>query len=177
MPQGLDLATSMFPPPGRPPSTSSSTPNPFLLPQQQQFHSSSIPNAPSSTTNSNFGFNPNPNSTSNSQHDFYIDPSTAWYMPFNLDPPSAPPQVLQDAPASSAAPNFLTSPDLNMGWFDGVSGGGAGMGTEMMPEMNLDGFEWSSAAQQGWRCDDGMGGMYSGGAGAGAGVADGRGQG
>jgi hypothetical protein len=158
MSPGLDLPTSMFPPPGRPPSTSSSTPNPFLLPQQQQFHSTSTPNAPSSVANSNFGFNPNPKV--NSQHDFYIDPSTAWYMPFNLDPPSAPPQMPQDASASSAAPNFLTSPDLNIGWFEGVTGGGAGMGMGMMPSVNMDGFEWNSNAQQGWREDEGMNGMF-----------------
>jgi hypothetical protein len=160
MSRGLDLATSMFPQPGRPPSTTSPIPDSFYLPQQQPSSASAL-NAPTSASNLNVGFsNPNPNITSNLQHDFYIDPSTAWYMPFNLDPPSAPPNVQQDASASSAAPSFLMSPELNMGWFDGVSGNGSGAGASvgdgMMPGMNMNDMEWSSAAQQGWREEDAM---------------------
>jgi hypothetical protein len=166
MSQGLDLPTSMFPQPGRPPSTSSPAPNPFYLPQQQ-IHSASAPNAPSPSANFNFGLSNNANISSNPQHDFYIDPSTAWYMPFNLDPPSAPPQMQQDTPEPNSAA-LLTSPEMNMGWFDGVSGAGPdagvgmGMGMGLMPGVGMDGFEWSSAAQQSWRGDEGIEGMFSG---------------
>jgi hypothetical protein len=171
MNQGLDLPPSMFPPPIGP-IPSSSTADSYVL--QGPFKSATR-NAPASMIGP---ANPTSNLNMNSSvHDFWIDPSTAWYMPFNLDPPlslsvmnsghNQHHQMPHQDP-SAAAPNLpatpalLTSPDGNMGWFDGVSGIEIGSGIQgmgmMMPELNLDGFGWDPV-QQGWHGDQGMMGM------------------
>jgi hypothetical protein len=169
MTQGLDLPPSMFPPPTGP-TQASPTAEYFAL----QDPSHSITNAPVSMMGATIPTN-NLSNTSN-LHDFWIDPATAWYTPFNLDPPSSlsamnsgqyQHQMHQDpsatAPNPSAMPASLISPDGNMGWFDGVSGmemGSViqGTGMMMMPELNLDGFGWGSV-QQAWHEDQGMMGM------------------